>query len=264
MLFNEKFYTEAPPERVYALCKTLEIKPATREELIERLEPKGLNAQQNITGHVLNTALNTGFIKLNDHSTYSLNTPPENIRDIRAFRKAVAPIAFDDPENLFFRFTSWYISQNQTVFDSKNASELAKKLKGDFINIHEESVLGWRFWASFLGLGVLHGTLLIPNAAVRIADQLELQTQLKTESAIECSVFINWLVDACPETKEGTQNQQLSIALSNGLRLLHDRNIIELIHTPDASNTWSLFPSEFHKIESTVSHVVVKEASYEL
>ena len=38
--------------------------------------------------------------------------------------------------------------------------------------LNENAVLGWRFWAAFLGLGYLSGTMIIPNMKLRLEDIL--------------------------------------------------------------------------------------------
>ena len=42
----------------------------------------------------------------------------------------------------------------------------------ELATLNENAVLGWRFWAAFLGLGYLSGTMIIPNMKLRLEDVL--------------------------------------------------------------------------------------------
>ena len=49
--------------------------------------------------------------------------------------------------------------------------------------------------------------------------------------------IIIWLKENVPEAASSCTNQGLSLAVSNGLRTLHEEGIVELISTMDAAKT---------------------------
>ena len=58
--------------------------------------------------------------------------------------------------------------------------------------MNENAVLGWRFWAAFLGLGYLSGTMIIPNMKIRVQDVLatNFSKKFKFNEAIQAYDFI--------------------------------------------------------------------------
>jgi len=48
------------------------------------------------------------------------------------------------------------------------------------------------------------------------------------------------------------------MAMSNGLRALHDEGVIQLSHKLDSGDMWFLYEAELHTIKSTVTHVTVR------
>lgn len=53
-------------------------------------------------------------------------------------------------------------------------------------------------------------------------------------------------------------SKKLNLGMSNGLRALHDKGIIQLSHKLDSGDMWFLYEAELHPIKSTVTHVTVR------
>ena len=53
-------------------------------------------------------------------------------------------------------------------------------------------------------------------------------------------------------------NKKINLAMSSGLRALHDEGIIQLSHKLDSGDMWFLYEAELHPIKSTVTHVTVR------
>ena len=94
-------------------------------------------------------------------------------------------------------------------------------------NLGENTALGWRFWAAFLGLGYLSGTMLIPNMKLRIQDILatSFSDRFQYGEAILAKDFIQWLTTRLPEAD---LRDRLPLAVSAGLRTLHELGLIKL------------------------------------
>ena len=52
-------------------------------------------------------------------------------------------------------------------------------------------------------------------------------------------------------------DRKLNMAVSNGLRALHDEGIIHLSHKLDSGDMWFLYEAELHAVRSTVTHVTI-------
>ena len=52
--------------------------------------------------------------------------------------------------------------------------------------------------------------------------------------------------------------KKINMAMSNGLRALHDEGVIQLSHKLDSGDMWFLYEAELHTIKSTVTHVTVR------
>ena len=84
------------------------------------------------------------------------------------------------------------------------------------------------FWAAFLGLGYLSGTILIPNMKTRIQDVLstEFSAQFVFDQPIRAEEFLSWIASRIPEVDYRRDN--LPLAFSAGLRTLNALGLIEL------------------------------------
>lgn len=87
--------------------------------------------------------------------------------------------------------------------------------------LNENAVLGWRFWAAFLGLGYLSGTMIIPNMKLRLEDILATTytEKFRYDETILAQDFMLWLSTKLPEVEI---ESKLPLALSAGLRTLHE------------------------------------------
>ena len=69
---------------------------------------------------------------------------------------------------------------------------------------------------------------------IRINDLIEL-ADWETNDRIPANEFIKWLYSNAPECKKNSTEITLSLAVSNGLRTLHEQDKIELIVQRDAN-----------------------------
>lgn len=187
--------------------------------------------------------------------------PDEFLSSYEGFRRFSVRRAFQNTYSTFFRFTAWYLAQNNEIFSYTDADNLAAKVDKELSYIHDEDIRGWRFWASFFGIGVLHNMFLIPNMFLRLHDALKWdlseEDPLARGKSLPFSKFYSWLKQNCPEAVWGDDKNQLCLALSNGLRLLHDRGLIELSYEPDSAGKWQLYPMDAHLIND-VSNIAIR------
>lgn len=258
-MFITKMQKEPTPERVYALCKFAQENRMSKEELRGYLEPTYLNANPDLFDRVFSAAQELELIAISDGAVIYL-APAEGLVSFSSFRRLAAKRVFSKEDSVFFRFTSWYLSMNEDIFRYDRQGRRPSELPSGLSNVNPDDVLGWRFWAAFLGLGLLHDSFLIPNAAVRLRDALDADTSLLRNEYVEFSVFVQWLRRSCPETiGKSASDRRLCLGLSQGLRTLTVQNRLELRYTPDAGNKWNMYQMEVPGLPSSeVSEILVK------
>ena len=164
-------------------------------------------------------------------------------------------------DGLFFKVSQEYISMNEQVFRYKGVSEGAlvehmSKMIG--FPVYEDDMRAWRFWATYLGLGNLHDMLLLPNMYQYLKAVLVVIKMKKGEEY----TFSDFISAIKPYTEIGLadldSNKKINLAMSSGLRALHDEGIIQLSHKLDSGDAWFLYEAELHSIKSTVTHVTIR------
>ena len=147
------------------------------------------------------------------------------------------------------------------VFKFKGVSEAAlvehmSKVIGK--PVYEDDMRAWRFWATYLGLGNLHDMLLLPNMYTYLKAVLTVCNLKKNEEY----TFTDFVAAIKPYAEIGLSdidgNKKINLAMSSGLRALHDEGIIQLSHKLDSGDMWFLYEAELHPIKSTVTHVTVR------
>lgn len=275
MPFDDRLKNTQTPYRVYALCKLVQYNQSlTKEGLCQYLQPPSLNKSYEVFNDVYNLADKGDLISKGPDGNIKLNLTDREMESIDFFRRAIAIRTFSNPQMTFCRFTAWYLMRGPKVY-----SEKAKDLVAHFdreinvnkdINMYNETnVTGWRTWVCFLGLGFNHNSIVVPNAAWRLQDVLEEDQNLGRERPMQFKDFMAWLGQHCPELDCGelscnnrgqseTREQHLSLALSAGLRALHDSGRIKLGYVSDARDVWYLEPAATHEITGAVSEITIR------
>lgn len=274
MPFDDRLKNTQTPHRVYALCKLVQYNQSlTKEGLRQYLQPPSLNKNDDVFRNVYDLADKGELIARGPDGNIKLNLTNQEMASIDSFRRAIAKRTFSNPQLTFCRFTAWYLMRGPKVY-----SEKAKDLVAHFdreININkdinmynETNVTGWRTWVCFLGLGFSHNSIVVPNAARRLHDVLEEEKKHGFDKPMPFKDFISWLNQQCPELDYGelsrnnrgqaeSREQHLSLALSAGLRALHDSGKIKLGYVRDARDVWYLEPATTHEITGAVSEITV-------
>ncbi|CEP66715.1 Uncharacterized [Moorella glycerini] len=262
-MFKNRMRVEPTPERVYALCRLVARSPIPKNRLREMLEPNWIEKDPNNFPLTYSAARELELISEVDERV-RLNVSADVFNSFASYRRFTAQQALKDRESVFFRFTAWYLSQNDNYFYYTNVDELAIRLGRDFDNdkVDDIAIRGWRFWASFFGIGVLHNLFLIPNMFVRLHDALILdkdrENPFPRNVKVPFSMFVSWLKENCPESVHNLDSHDLCLGLSSGLRMLHDRDMVQLIYNPDSAEKWNLYPMFTHEITKDVTDILVK------
>ena len=247
---------ESTPERLYALCKWALQQPAPRNELEKQLVMQDVFGQQaSIFSLTMKAAEELALVVVKDGVVHVI-APAAAFESYASFRKHIASIVFNNPETTFFKFTEWYLAQNEAIYSNVNWASVAAKADTENVHVVGTDPLGWRWWASFLGLGYLHGTILISNLSTRIRDCLDVESKFERGEAIPASSFVEWLDINCPETKMSRHERTLGLGVSNGLRVLAEKGYLEILEQPDADRL-KLYHLEGVTLNE-FSHVIIK------
>lgn len=259
-MFEDGMKTSAIPERVYSLCQAVKSRTMKESDLRELLEPSDLGGATKYFGTVRDAAKELGLISVKE-GEISLAVESKSVSSYESMRQYIIGNIDSISSGLFFQVSKEYLSMNEQVFKFRGVSEAAlvehmSKTLG--IQVYEDDMRAWRFWAAYLGLGNLHDMLLLPNMYQYLKTVLSI-TKLKKGEEYTFSDFISIIR---PYTEIGLadldSNKKINLAMSSGLRTLHDEGIIQLSHKLDSGDMWFLYEAELHMIKSTVTHVMIR------
>ena len=252
---------EPTPERVLSVCQLVAHEKTTRE-VIRKVMTLSHNDEKELDQ--INKSINVALEELDviqaKDDYLVLAVDPKVISSPTEFRRYVASKVFSMKETTFYKFTRWLMSQNERIFSMKSWEGMAKTCGSEVSELsalNENAVLGWRFWAAFLGLGYLSGTMIIPNMKLRLQDVLDtdFEKEFKYDEAIRAADFIAWLSSRIPEVD---MTGKLPLAISAGLRTLHELGLIQLETWRD-SNRIMLYAVDGDPVND-FSHITVREA----
>lgn len=252
---------EPTPERVLSVCRLAARGGLTREEIRNAMT---LGLHDELSRDQISKSITVALQELSliqaQADQLILAVDPAVIASPSAFRRYVSSRVFSAKNTTFHMFTKWLISQNERIFSLSNWEVMAKTCGSEVKElsaIGENDVYGWRFWAAFLGLGYLSGTMIIPNMKLRLEDILATAytEKFRYNETILAQDFMGWLSAKIPEVEIGSK---LPLALSAGLRTLHELGLIKL-------ETWSdSTPIMLHYVDgdpiNSFTHISVKEA----
>ncbi len=258
---NDSLRPGPTPERVLAICRLLEDDAYTLQEIavLTQLDKEPDTSEEAFRRSV-EAAGELGLIcKDQKGDKYSFVANKNILASSSAFRKAVAPLIFANGKSTFFKLTEWVIKNDTQMLGLSNAKDIAATASKDGINMGDRhDVLGWRFWFRFLGLGYLYNQTVIPNMKVRLWDAM---SGMKIGTRMTCTQFVSWLKHSVPEAAAACSGTSLPLAVSNGLRTLHNEGRVELISTMDAVKV-SLYPIKGVELQD-FSEIVIKESAEE-
>lgn len=232
---NDNMRPGPTPERVLAICRLVNQGNYTSQDLfrLSELDPDSKFEEEAIRRSIEAAEELKLIIKNGDK--YSVNIPGSSLESATAFRRVISPIIFANKKSTFFRLTEWYIANSDMTQGINRFDDFAAmSAKNGVESISENDVLGWRFWMRYLGHAYQYNKTLIPNMKVRLGDVLE---TVEPGTKMTAAQFVIWLKENVPEVASSCTNQGLSLAVSNGLRTLHEEGTVELISTMDAAKT---------------------------
>ena len=303
-------FSQVTPARLYAFLRLVgRMKNAKKDDILDALQPAFLFKNKNdeeddiptqkvVSGkssrssssNVYTAARNCNLIQEMLDGTVHLEDDVEQyLTSMQQFcllmQKMVWGVTEENKNNsLFNLFTAWYIVQNERVYQFED-KDIEVRFNEELDEHSEErkfnmiKFVGWRMWATFLGLGRqmtpnLSGTaraIILPDVSNRIQSIFS-QLLPELEHEFLFSQFIDNVANICPELDGGELfmrcreasrgseqvGQNVSLALSTALQKLHMTKKIELVRRPDTSNIWTLYPGAGLEVKE-VSHIQLLE-----
>ena len=268
MPFIDRITNNMTPKRVYALCKLSYNRNLSKKEIKEYMQPQILNNNYNAIDEVLRFSFSGGLIE-NKEDIIKCNLSASEIEKPNQFRYYIANKALNDKNLIFTRFSSWYIARGNKVYNDSPETLIRDfdkeiNIKGEKNIYNKTNLVAWKTWANFLGLGFEHNGVLIPNLSIRLKDIIENNNFEKNSNY----VFTNFLnkVNQYAQEIDGGQifennlgdsdkaDKNLSLALSNGLRILEEKSLIELKSIPDTLDKWHLV-----RPQKDISDIIIKD-----
>lgn len=236
---NDNMRPGPTPERVLAICRLISQGSYTNQDIYKECT---LNKDADMNDEAIRSSIDSaeelGFIK-KDKDKYELAIDEKNLESAQVFRRLVSSVVFKNKKTTFFKLTEWFIKNSDEVLKINKFGDIAATAaKTGVPSVTENDVLGWRFWMRYLGFAYQYNKTLIPNMKTRIEDAL---LELPKDTKMTCTQFVGWIKDNLPEAATACTEASLPLAVSNGLRVLNDEGVIELISTRDAVRT-SLYP----------------------
>ena len=249
----------ATPERVLSIARMIAQQPLSQMEVAKYCELRDdVSAVSEGIRYSLGAAEELELIK-NEEGKYRFAADPAVIASPARFRQYIASKVFTKTDSTFFKVTQWFVSGNEAVLPlSRFATFAAEMAKSGVDHVDENDVLGWRFWARFLGIAYQYEATLIPNMCVRVQDVMR---KFAVGQEISGTEFLAWLKANLPEAASSCTQTGLNLAVSNGLRILQELGKIDIISANDAEKVY-LYPLPGVRLND-FSAILIKEAIYD-
>lgn len=262
--------TEPIPERVLSISQIVADKgPIDEKELNKILIPSKLStATTSYFGPVFETAIELGLIGYNDERKVVFKGKNEEIKSLSSFRLFCNSIVFSEKTSDFYKIISCFLEANDewlsygSVTTSPDVIRLINNETGiPSLKLEKDVILGVRFWINFLGFGFFQeqAKVFLPNMYTALKDFMVLGSIEKSKEYSVEDFLDNLHVGSAVALKNAKITQNLNLAMSNALRLLHDNKEIELKKHLDSAKIWHLFPNEEHEFTSDITHIIVKK-----
>lgn len=261
MKIENSLRQECMPEMVYSLCKLVGSKAYPHEE-IKRLITLDSNDVSEFN-KVLRFAVECEFIGENSENKATTTFTPKELASFRTFSYAIFRDVFKNSKTRFNGLARWFLTQQTDIFTCKSAQELAVKIPVDqFPGVDNNYMLGFRFWMVSLGLGMFSksgGSEVLVFATNNILlEWLAFEKPFKKRKPILAREFFERLIQDCPVFGDCIIGNEVNLALSMGLRVLHLNEVIELKNITDSGDIWHLTKSVSNPQTDNITEIIVR------
>lgn len=261
MKISDSLRQECMPEMIYSICKLVGNKSYKKND-VKKLITLDCTAVQEYN-KAYKFACECGFIEETSDEKVLTVFSKDQLSSFRKFRYAIFSDIFKNEPTIFNLLAKWFLRQDSSIFEVKSAQDMAVIIPKDiFAGKEKDSVLGFRFWMVALGLGMFsksgNANSLVFATNNAIVDWLEFDTPFKKNTPILAKDFIKRLITDCPVFEDCVSDNQINLALSMGLRVLHINNVIELRYVTDSGDIWHLVESISNPRTNKITEVIVR------
>lgn len=264
-MFKNSMAVGALPERVYQIGKYLSKKAAGRSDLNTYFTLNEKDASGGYLGESITAARELGLIN-ELGSNLSLAVDPMVFKTRDSFRRYCNAVVFKNSSDLFYNVSRIMVNLYETKIGRKMSREsfTSEEFATYIRNIYSFSntamgMRAWRFWASFLGLGIIANVnkkfLYIPNMAVNLKDAIANASIPAGEYTI--AEFLRYIQPFCNEALPDDGNHYFNLAMSNGLRELHDNGVVKISYKNDTKESWRIHDVPLHSLRNEISHITI-------
>ena len=270
-MFFSQIKTEPIPERVLSISQiVLEKAPIDEKELENILVPPKLNtAKTSYFRPVFDTAEELELIGYNGDRKIVFTGNKDDIKSLTDFRLFCNSKVFSDNSTEFYKIISCFLAANDewlkygSVTTSDDVIRIINSETGiASLKLEKDVILGIRFWINFLGFGFFQETskIFLPNMYTALKDFMVLGSFEKGKEYSVEEFIDNLYSGSAVALRNAKSSQKLNLAMSNALRLMHDKKEIELKMNLDSEKKWHLFLNEEHEFTSDITHIIIKKA----
>lgn len=256
-MLDKKIRKEVTPKRVFSVVKLIAVYNGklTKESIYNLVQPLKLTDKQDDAKKVISFLIENDMIKENIDGKLELNINRDNFSDIKKFKEYISSNIFKDmkEKSLFYETTAEILSKDIDFYEYKSFEDIAASLKNK--NVDKEYILGWRFWAEFLGFGKILNSQFLINPYVRILDRI-IDNEEYEGGQYLVSGFISIVKTECPEFEQTISENKIGLSLTLALRTLESLGKIKLNYTKDSTEVWHLYYSAVDKSEITDIEIV--------
>lgn len=266
-MFKNGITPEAIPERIFQVGKIVATKEMKAAELHDLLEPASINkSDRSYFSYVKNAAMDLGVITEREDKTLELAVDKKVFDSLDNFRIYCNSVIWKDRDSLFYKMVAAFLSaQDQFLkyhnITADNVQQYIREQCKDSGSVDIKKVRGIRFWLEFLGLGYIQENSYIyflPNMYTALKDYITLSA-LEKKKEYSVREFIDEIKKVSNIGFEDMgADVKLNMAISNALRVMHDRKEIEMKKNLDSKETWILFKSDVHEFGNNITHITYK------
>ncbi len=273
-MFLDEMKHEAIPERVFALCEYVKNKPVMEADAKEYFEPREVAKKYDVKSSYFSMVRDAasqnelGLVNVTDKKI-SLAVDKSVVASMETMRKYIIRHIDVISSSLFYVTSQAYFELNEKAYDYLSVSDQGLmdalyQMTGRKLDV--DDMRAWRFWAAYLGFGHLARATTSNQAQMNFLPNLYRYLQVAVEvSGLEknneyrVDDFIQAIQPMCSiAMKDAEKTRHLNMAMSYGLRIMHDIGEIELRYQLDNKNLWYLYPSDLHMLRSEISHVTIR------
>ena len=267
-MFADKMKHEAIPERVFALCELVKNKTWNESDAKEYFEPSSLKGSSYFP-MVRDAAsqYQLGLVNVTDKKI-KLAVDKDVVASMETMRKYIIGHINVVKNGLFYETSQVYFDLNEKVYEYGSVTEqelmdvLQRKMSR---KLDVDDMRAWRFWAAYLGFGHLARSStnqtqmnFLPNLYRYLQAAIEVSA-LEKGKEYRFDDFVSIIQSSCGiAMKDALTSRRLNMAMSYGLRMMHDNGEIELRYQLDNKNLWYLYPADLHALRSEVSHITIR------